>query len=1402
MASNSPPLDPCSIAIVGMAGRFPGAPGLESFWRNLCQGVDSISRFTPEELNAAGVDPRLIADPAYVPAGAVLDGVDLFDAPLFRFTPREAELLDPQHRLLLECAWEALEDAGHAQGRGSGKVGVFAGASFGQYLRLHLLPNQDGDSLDGGLQSVIANDKDFLATRVSYKLDLRGPSLDVQTACSTSLVAVWLACQSLLSYQCDLALAGGVSVRLPQRAGYLFQERGILSPDGRCRPFDASAAGTVRGSGVGLVVLRRLEDAVADGDSVRAVIRGVAVNNDGADKAGYAAPSADGQAEAVDMALALAGVEPGSITFIEGHGTATQVGDPIEVRALSRVFRADAAANAADTADRGFCALGSVKGNIGHLDAAAGVAGLIKAVLALQHRQIPPTAHFERPNPELDLAASPFYVNNRLVPWETDRLPRRAGVSSFGIGGSNAHVVLEEAPPIDPPAEAPGARLLVLSARTRTALDAVTANLAGHLRSQPGLRLADAAWTLQAGRKPLPWRRAAVVHDLAEAADRFGEAPAVEHRAGERRVAFLLPGQGARDLRAAAELYPLEPAFRDALDECRGLLAPHLGLDVGRLLLPGPGEEAEAASRLVDTALAQPALFAFEYALARLWMVWGVRPQALLGHSLGELVAACLAGVIPLPRALALVALRGRLAQSLPPGEMLAVRLPEEELAPLLPPEAALAAVNAPGQCVASGPPEAMARLRERLVAGEVEHRLLAVQRAFHSPAVEPMLAAWEEELRRAPLAPPRIPFLSNVTGTWIEPGQAQSPGYWVEHLRRTVRFADGLRELLRERGRVLLEVGPGQTLAALALRNARPGETPVAVPSLPREGDAAPAHDALLNALGRLWTAGVEVDWKTRGPGGGRRVPLPTYPFERQSYWVEARRRSEEMLDWEALERLEAGLASGTVPGLGSMPPPEVAELCTRYVCRLLRESGVELAPGRAWALAELRRRLRLQPQHEPLFRLLLRVLAEDRLALMDGESVRFLGADEVGPPEPLRERLEGKAPAFQGLYGLLDQCARQIPRVLCGEVSGLEVLYPEGRSDLLRQASREGEGGGRYEVAAALLRQVVAGAAARNGRKLRLLEVGAGEGVLTSRLAPAVAGPGIRYCVTDLGRSFVLAAEQRAAAAGWSHLEFGVLDIARDPVAQGFAPGSFDLVLGANVVHATPRIEETLAHLRTLLAPGGFLLLLESVRPQRWADLIWGLTDGWWSFEDTPLRTCSPLLSAEAWQAALLRTGFEKAAALPRSAALREASDVALLVARRAEPAGAWRSDPETQARPMRQAIHARPALLNPYAAPRDAVEQAVADIWSAALGIENVGIHDNFFELGGDSLTALQVARAMERRFGLPGGRFLLFENPSVAAAARSVSGRPEEAVDARLERGSRRRARRTAMQRASQ
>ncbi|HEX2644958.1 MAG TPA: type I polyketide synthase, partial [Thermoanaerobaculia bacterium] len=554
-----------------MAGRFPGAPDLDAFWDNLRQGVESISRFSAEELRAAGVDPAVLDDPAYVPAGGVLEGADLFDAGLFQMTPREAELLDPQHRVFLESVWAALEDAGYDPARYPGAIGVYGGASLNHYMLYNLLPR--GDFPGPGGQALLASDKDFLTTRVSYKLNLRGPSLDVQTACSTSLVAVVLACQALLNYQCDLALAGGVSVREPQKSGYRYGEGGILSPDGHCRPFDAAARGTVSSNGVGVVVLKRLEDALADGDTVRAVIRGAAINNDGSAKVGYTAPSVPGQAEVVGMALAIAGVEPRDISYIEAHGTATPIGDPIELRALDKVFRG----TDLEGTDRAYCALGALKSNLGHMDAAAGVAGLIKTVLALEHRQIPPTLHFERPNPEIGLEDGPFFVNTELREWETDRLPRRAGVSSFGVGGTNAHVVLEEAP--EPPRTEPEekAELLVLSARTPAALGNAARRLAAHLEAHPDLRLGDVAHTLRVGRRQLDARRILVARDREHAvalltAEGTGVTAEAMKPAGEREVAFLFPGQGAQHARMAAELYEAEPVFRDEVDAACAIL--------------------------------------------------------------------------------------------------------------------------------------------------------------------------------------------------------------------------------------------------------------------------------------------------------------------------------------------------------------------------------------------------------------------------------------------------------------------------------------------------------------------------------------------------------------------------------------------------------------------------------------------------------------------------------------------------------------------------------------------------------------------------------------------------------------------------------------------------------------
>ena len=868
------------IAVIGMAGRFPGADSVRALWRNLVDGVEGIRRFTADELRAAGVPGATLADPHYVPAGGWLADADYFDAAFFRYTPREAEITDPQHRLFLECAWSALEDAGYAPSKLAVPTGVYAGVSQSVYWIENLLSNRALMATGAGYEIMVGNDKDYLASRVSYRLGLRGPAMVVQTACSTSLVAVHAACRALLSGDCDLALAGGASVHQAKPRGYTYREGAIFSPDGHCRAFDAQAAGTVGGSGAGVVVLKRLDDALADGDAIRAVILGSAINNDGGGKVGYMAPGADGQAAVIRNALAMAGVDARSVTYIEAHGTGTPLGDPVEVAALTRAFRGW-------TSDRGFCAIGSIKTNLGHLDHAAGVAGLIKAVLALQHGTIPASLHFTRPNPKLEIERTPFYVAASMASWDPAG-PRRAGVSSFGIGGTNAHAVLEEAPAPAPRTGTPRpVQALVLSARTEPALDAALRNLADHFEAHPGTDLSDAAFTLQLGRVEMAWRAAVPAADADEAVRALRAARGTEART-DPPVAFLFPGQGAQHVRMAAGVYAAEPVFRDALDECAEVLRPELGFDLRGVLFPPAGEEDAAAERLGRTAVTQPALFAVEYALARLWTSWGVRPDAMLGHSVGEFVAACLAGVFSLDDALRLVAARGRLMQACAPGSMLAVFLPEAELLPRLPHGLSLAAVNGPATCVVSGLGGAVRAFEETLAADGVEVRRLHTSHAFHSAMMDPVLAPFRELVRRAAPRAPSLPYVSSPTGTWITPAEATDPDYWARQLRHAVRFRDGIETLLQADGRVLLEVGPGRTLGTLVPR----GGSHAAIPSLPHPKDANDDERALMDAAGRAWAAGVPVDWSAFNEGrGGRRIPLPTYPFERQRYYLEPTR-------------------------------------------------------------------------------------------------------------------------------------------------------------------------------------------------------------------------------------------------------------------------------------------------------------------------------------------------------------------------------------------------------------------------------------------------------------------------------------------------------------------------------
>ncbi|MDZ8030975.1 type I polyketide synthase [Nostoc sp. DedSLP04] len=795
------------IAIIGINGRFPGAKNVDIFWNNLRDGVESISHFTNEELLAAGIDPALLNDPNYVKASSIIEDIELFDAAFFGFTPREAEITDPQHRVFLESAWEALESAGYDSESYNGKIGVYAGVTNSNYLFTNLYSNQDLMQSVDALNIFIGNEKDNLSTQTSYKLNLTGPSINVQNNCSTSLIAVHLACQSLLNGESDIVLAGGVSIaKLPQQSGYQYQEGVLCSPDGHCRTFDINAKGTVFGDGLGIVVLKRLADAVTDGDFIHAVIKGSAINNDGSLKVGYTAPSVNGQREVILEALALSGVEPDTISYIEAHGTATPLGDPIEIKALTQAFRAS-------TNKKCFCAIGSVKSNIGHLDTAAGVTGLIKTVLALKHKQIPPTLHFEKPNPEIDFANSPFYVNTKLSEWKTNSLPRRAGVSSFGVGGTNAHVILEEAPVIETSSASRPWQLLLLSAKTSTALESATANLAAYLQQHPNINLPDVAYTLQVGRRAFDRRRLVVCQNLNDAVRLLKNEEAERvfsyHWEPSRcLVIFMFSGQGSEYANMGRELYKVEATFRRHIDTCAEILQPHLGLDIRHLLFPEPETIEAANQQLQQTALTQAALFVIEYALAQLWMSWGVLPEAMIGADIGEYVAAAIAGVFSLEDALLIVANKGQL-----------------------------------------------------------------------------------RSLTKVQLNPPSIRFISNQTGSWITDAQATNPNYWSQHLQKTVKFSDSISQLLGQFEGVFLEVGPGQNLSTLTKQHLDINAKQYVLTSLPHVKEQQSDVSFLLQTLGQLWLFGIDIDWSEFYTEEQRhRLPLPTYPFERQRYWIEAK--------------------------------------------------------------------------------------------------------------------------------------------------------------------------------------------------------------------------------------------------------------------------------------------------------------------------------------------------------------------------------------------------------------------------------------------------------------------------------------------------------------------------------
>jgi len=897
------------IAIVGMSGRFPGANNLHEFWDNLKNGVHSIRFFTEKELlEKTSIDPEMIKLPNFVKAKGIIENTEYFDAFFFGYSPLEAEVLDPQVRIFSEICWEALEDAGCDPSTYYGPIGVYAGGSASRSWEVLTVLTRKGDTL-GQFTADILGDKDYLSTRISHKLDLKGPSVTLFTACSTGLVAVDLACRALLTGQCDATLAGGVSAQSENAnaGGYIYNEGMIHSPDGYVRAFDAKAGGTVFSSGAGAVLLKRLESAIADRDSIYAVIKGFAVNNDGANKSSFTAPAVDGQVSAAQAALHMAEVEPGSITYIEAHGTATEIGDPIEVEALKTAFHTD---------KKQYCAIGSVKTNIGHLDVASGITGLMKVVLMFKHRQIPPSLHYEKPNPKIDFENSPFFVNTQLREWKSNGYLLRAGVSSFGVGGGNAHVVLEEWPGVEGSREGPGGttfkseereekdyQLILLSAKTGTALDKMTENLANYLTQNPDFHLADIAYTLKLGRKTFEHRKMLVCKDAPGAVSILQSSSVPETGGGRyaqthytkevKRAVFMFPGQGSQYVDMARDLYEKEPLFRREIDHCFKVLQPITEYDFKKILYPSLEENRSNMSdrtyTIDQTEITQPVIFIIEYALAKLLMAWGVKPHAMIGHSIGEYTAACLSGVFSVADALTVVSWRGKLMQQMPEGSMLSVSLSEQELVPLLTQELALAAVNGPSQCVVSGPHNAVEAFARQLQEKGYQYRKLHTSHAYHSPMMDPILKTFEMKVAQVQLNQPRIPFISNVTGQWINNRDAVDPAYWARHLRGTVRFNGGLTELLKEKNSLFIEVGPGRTLSAFIKQHPgkQPEHTPVNLVRHPNEEIDDEYY--LTEKIGQIWLYGLPVDWRAYyGEEKRNRLHLPTYPFQRQRYWIE----------------------------------------------------------------------------------------------------------------------------------------------------------------------------------------------------------------------------------------------------------------------------------------------------------------------------------------------------------------------------------------------------------------------------------------------------------------------------------------------------------------------------------
>ncbi|MCF7515587.1 SDR family NAD(P)-dependent oxidoreductase [Pseudoalteromonas sp. L23] len=1481
------------IAIVGLAGRFPGAENVDALWENLKNGVESIKTFTEAELRELGVSEATIADPNFVPRCALLPDQDKFDASFFGYSPREAEELDPQQRLFLETAWQALENAGYDGDKCDFPIGVYGGCGVNTYLISNLM--QSGRFSDLGnisqLQALMnGNNKDAMTMTLAYKLNLKGPAVTVQTACSTSLAAVHMATRSLLNYESDMTLAGGSWLNFLHQGGYVYQPGAILSPDGHCRPFDADSQGTVIGSGSGVVVLKRLEDAMADGDTIYAVIKGSAMNNDGNTKAGYTAPSVDGQAEVIAAALEMADTPAESIGYVEAHGTGTVIGDPIEIAALTRAYRMD-------TEQTQYCAVGSVKSNVGHLDAAAGVTGLIKAALTVKHGQIPPSLHYKQANPEIDFANSPFYVADKLTPWSNETGPRRAGVSSFGIGGTNVHVVLEE-PPVQRATQSQrNWQILPLSGHTKTALASRREQLATWFKQASTQPLwQDSAYTLQVGRKGLTHRAVVVAQNSEQAIAALADDTSTLRAqgqltvSGDRPVTFMFPGQGSQHINMARALYESESVFRDAFDRCREGLIAHVGQDIKDFIFVDEADVEHGAAQLKQTSVTQPVLFAVEYALAQQWLAWGVKPSAMIGHSIGEYVAACIAGVFSLEDALYLVAKRGEFIQAQAPGCMLSVALSEAALAPYLDTDnlghkVELAAVNSPENCVVSGSEQAIAALSNRLTEQGVVVQPLHVSHAFHSSLVSDAGDQLAKLIAQVQRNAPSIPFVSNVTGTWITDQQATDPQYWAQHLAQAVRFNQGLRTIVNldnpesENGleqTVLLEVGPSNTLSQLAGRDAEVKAQTSIVTSLPHPRKAQETEQHFALALGRLWIEGVEIDWDALYEQTPHRVALPVYPFERKRFWIEADANivaqnnhnalaPKPIEQWCYISSYKRSVPDLTQPvELGCTLLFETQhKACDLLLDKLHTQSDklirVKLGQAfqqesdnefviRAAQLSDYQQLIASVNQiHGPVSHIfhLWSLPASEPADLSQTQQqgmmslialAQALESQQLGQPVNLSVVSQGLAdvsgndeisPAQSMLLGPCKVIPQEFPHIQCQLVDFGAQLHGDWIDWLLSE--QHGEAGEvvayrsyhrwlmGFEATAkpkqneAIYRQggvyLITGGLGGVGLVMaeHLAEHYQAKLVLLGRSTPSEAQQQKLAQLQSFGAQVLVKQadvadfEQMAEVVAQAHQQFGQIN----GVIHAAGSGATSLISSTDAAFIEQMFAAKVVGTQHLLAlfneqPLDFMVLCSSL-----ASIAGGLSKAAYASANAYLDGIAqqyaqqsvqtggyPILAVnwDSWREVGMagdmdmpdgvgiapQQGVEVMARILSAPILPQVAVSTLDLPARLEATKGNLLDAEltmADATP-RSGGYERPELSTPYVAPEDDLQVGIAQVWSAMLGIEQIGIHDNLFELGGDSLMGVQIMSQLSNKFEVTLSPASFFKEPTILGLAQVI------------------------------